>query len=274
MLSSGSPHTRMITWLLILFSFYIVYAALLWFAQRAVMFPGAQRATSRAQSDAAGERTAWVGLEERVEVVFLSPEGPTPAPALVFAYGNGEHLDMWRWEFSILQRQGYAVLLVEYPGYGRSQGQPSKRSIERTMRLAYDHLVAQPEVDAKRVIGYGRSLGGAAVCALSEQRPLAALILESSFSSVAAIARRYGLWAFLVRDPFDNVRALERFQRPALILHGTNDRVIPVSHAHALVQAAGQGELVLMACGHNDCPRPWGRILQFLRERGLSPIVK
>lgn len=259
-------------WLFVLIGFYVVYAALMWFAQRWVMFPGAHWETvSEAPAESGEQRVAWLGPERQAEVVFLLPQGVTPAPVVIFAYGNGEHMGLWRDSFSELQRRGYGVLLVEYPGYGRSGGQPSKRSIEQSMRDAYDYLLTQPEVDRERIVGYGRSLGGAAVCGLSEQRPLAALILESSFSSVAAIAVRYGLWGPLLRDPFDNVRSLETFKGPTLILHGESDRVIPVSHAHVLMRAAAHGELELVPCGHNDCPRPWKRILRFLSEHGLAP---
>jgi fermentation-respiration switch protein FrsA (DUF1100 family) len=108
------------------------------------------------------------------------------------------------------------------------------------------------------------------VCALARERPLAALVLESTFTSVRSMARALGLPAFLVRDPFDNLETLGAFAGPVLIVHGEHDEMIPVAHARALHQAAKRSRLQLEpGCGHNDCPRPWGALREFLVEQAL-----
>ena len=112
--------------------------------------------------------------------------------------------------------------------------------------------------------GYGRSLGGGAICQLAANRPLAALILESTFSSVADLARPMGVPSWLVRDPFDNLSVLREYAGPVLLLHGSRDRVIPFRHSERLHDEARQSILRPMTCGHNDCPRPWGEIHEFL----------
>ena len=165
-----------------------------------------------------------------------------------------------------------SVLLLEYPGYGRSGGKPSEGSIISAAVAAYDYLLDRDDVDNHRIIAYGRSLGGGAACALSAQRQLAALILESSFSGVKSLARRLAIPGFLVLDPFDNLACIANYDGPVLIMHGTWDEVIPVSHARNLDAAATNSELVLMACGHNDCERPWGYIHQFLRNHSIVDL--
>lgn len=137
------------------------------------------------------------------------------------------------------------------------------------MTAAYDWAVRQPGVDPRRVVGFGRSLGGGAACALARERPLAALVLESTFTSVRDLARGLGFPAFLVRNPFDNLSVVSRFARPILLLHGARDTSIAPSHAEALHRAAPGSELHLLACGHNDCRRPWGVVEGFLRAHGL-----
>jgi hypothetical protein len=220
--------------------------------------PGAERI---AVSNGGGESEAWL----------LPPSAGSarPAPALIFAHGNGELVDHWAGEFDLPRRRGLAVLLVEYPGYGRSSGSPSRDSIARTMVAAYDALVARAEIDARRIVGYGRSLGGGAVCDLSRARPLAALALESSFTRSRSLAWRFGLPPLLVRDPFDNVAALRAFTGPVLVVHGERDEIIPVAHAHELARTARSARLEILACGHNDCPRPWPALLRFLTEAGV-----
>jgi hypothetical protein len=241
------------------------------FLQRALLFP-ARRFAFR--EPPAGWSRLWVGPPaERVEAWFRPPKlGASPAPLLLFAHGNAELIDDWPEEFGPPQEWGLGVLLVEYPGYGRSPGGPSQRSITRGLVAAYDWAAANPAVDPQRIVAYGRSLGGAAAAILARERPVAALVLESAFTGVRPLARRFGLPGWLVRDPFDNVAALGSFRGPVLLLHGERDDVIPANHSRRLQAAAHRGELHLLPCGHNDCPRPWPLLRRFLdRERILPP---
>jgi fermentation-respiration switch protein FrsA (DUF1100 family) len=190
---------------------------------------------------------------------------------LLFGHGNGELIDYWPGEFREPRTWGMAVLLVEYPGYGRSAGRPSERAIRDAFVAAYDWAAAEHDIDADRIVGYGRSLGGGAVGRLSLERSLAALIFESAFSSTRPFARGFGAPGFLVRDPFDNVEALRAFDGPALVIHGARDEVIPVTHGRTLASAAGV-PLHELACGHNDCPRAWPLIEQFLADNDLLTV--
>ena len=72
-----------------------------------------------------------------------------------------------------------------------------------------------------------------------------------------------------MRDPFDNLARVRRFERPLLLLHGERDEVIRRQHANALHAAAPGAELHILPCGHNDCPRPWSQLLAFLSAHGL-----
>ena len=76
---------------------------------------------------------------------------------------------------------GMAVLLVEYPGYGFSEGKPSRNTIRETLQVAYDHLANLPIVDRNRMVIWGRSLGGGAAGDLIMDRAAAAFILQSTF---------------------------------------------------------------------------------------------
>lgn len=244
----------------------------LFLIQRQVIFPRHLIPPGLAMPDIPELEVWWVGPQESVEAWFLPPlEGEGPFPAVIATHGNGELIDFWAEPYEPVRRWGVAVLLVEYPGYGRSGGSPSEASITATVVGAYDRLVARPEIDPDRIVAHGRSLGGGAACALAARRPVRALVLESAFASVRSIARRYGLVGPLVRDPFDNLAVVSGYDGPILIVHGTDDGIIPVDHAHRLHAAALDSEIVLKACGHNDCPPPWPEMRRFLEARGVLP---
>jgi fermentation-respiration switch protein FrsA (DUF1100 family) len=250
--------------------------ALLFRMQRFAMFPVAGLRSANANVEAAGGERVWLDADgARVEAFFLPARGAAGgrAPLLIHAHGNGELIDDWVEPFAELRDAGVAALLVEYPGYNRSTGTPSQSRIATAMVAAYDWAKQRPEVDPARIVGYGRSLGGGAVCALARERTLAALVLESTFTSVPAIAAGLGLPRWLVRDPFDNAAVLARFAGPVLLVHGERDEIIPVGHAHALHELVPGSRLqIVPGCGHNDCPLPWNVLREFLIEaRLLSP---
>ena len=241
--------------------------------QRAVLFPATGWRGPEPDLASYGAERVWLQHGAgRSEAWFLPPVPgrSSTAPLLVFAHGNGERIDDWLDAFATPRAWGASVLLVEYPGYGRSTGTPSQASVAAAMVAAYDWAVTRTGVDAARVVGWGRSLGGGAVCGLARERPLAALVLESSFTSVRSMAARLGLPSFLVRDPFDNLEALRAFAGPVLIVHGERDDMIPVEHARELHRVSKRSRLwIEPGCGHNDCPRPWAVVREFLVENAL-----
>lgn len=269
---------------LTLLGLYGAYCGLLFALQRHLVFPRAQ----------VRDRPALVQADLEPEVVWLQTGfGPVEswlfapraggagalagqaAPAIIIAHGNAERIDYLPAPFLRFADLGLAVMLVEYPGYGRSAGSPTQATVTRTFAAAYDTLAARPGIDRSRILAFGRSLGGAAACALAAERPLAGLILQSTFTDLRAMAHRFLAPGFLVRDPFDNLSAVRSFAGPVLVLHGTQDGLIPHRHGERLAAAARRGRLVSYPCGHNDCPPDWETLWRdvedFLDEAGLRP---
>lgn len=256
---------------------YGVYCLLLFVFQRHLIFP---RYAVEPMGDVrapAGVEVVWLETDYgRMEGWYLPPSGEdTPAPALIVAHGNAENLASSFPDFRAAETLGMAVLVIEYPGYGRSAGSPSESSIAATMVAAHDFLVGREEIDRDRIVGIGRSLGGGAVCTLVERRPLAAMVLVSTFTSVRKFARHYLAPGWLVRDPFDNLAAIGRFDGPVLVIHGRFDDMIGPENGSALAERAVESRLIFYDCGHNDMPPDYGRfwkdIEAFLREAKILP---
>ncbi len=215
------------------------------------------------------EGVAQVWLETsfgRVEAWFFNAERGVPGPTILFAHGNGELIEDWESEMRRLAEAGVSALLVEFPGYGHSDGKPSRATLRETFTLAFDWLVARDDVDPDRIVAFGRSMGGGAAGDLSLDRPVRALVLQSTFSSAAAIARESMVPGFLIRDRFDNRQAVARFKGPILLMHGIDDDVIPYSHAETLARAREGLRIHQIDCAHNDCAREWPTVLEYLTE--------
>ena len=254
---------------------YILYCLLLFSMQRMMLFPRGMIGTPPDETpNIPGLEKIWVNTTHgKVEAWFMPPAaGPSkgPAPLVIFAHGNGELIDFWPHELKRFTEFGAGVLLVEYPGYGRSKGRPSQASITDAFVNAYDMLAERETVDSSRIILFGRSIGGGAVCALAKARPSAALVLMSTFTGVRAFSSRYLVPGFLVLDPFDNLAVVQTYSGPILILHGSKDEIIPYGQGMKLYRAARHGKMITYDAGHNDCPPDWNifwkDIESFLRE--------
>jgi pimeloyl-ACP methyl ester carboxylesterase len=262
---------RMLTIFLVIAGFLLLNFAAMYFLQPTFTFPRPPPAAARPQAlqEARGE-ALWSEVDgQRVEAWLLPGDAAGAAPLMIYAHGNGELIDLWADEFAPLRAAGIHVLLVEYPGYGRSGGTPSESSVTAALLAAYDRVAADPRIDARRIVGYGRSLGGGAIAQLAARRPLAALVLESTFTSLRDVVRRYFIPDVLVRNRFDTRGVLAKYHGPVLLVHGQFDEVIPVAHAQALKAASSAAELHVLPCGHNNCPPQWELVLSFLTANGV-----
>lgn len=246
-------------WVLGALVFYGVWLMVLYALQRTMVFPGAGTGPQQpATLFFPDMEILWHTTSEGpVEAWYVPGQGASadaPAPLVVFAHGNAEYLDDNRSLVASYRALGFNVLMVEFRGFGRSAGTPSERGIASDFLAMTQAVEQRPEVDGSRVVFHGRSLGGGVACALARLRKPAALVLQSTFTSIARMARSYLVPRFLVRDPFDNLGLLAGLDVPVLILHGKHDSMIPFAHAQANAKAATQSKLIAYDCDHNDCP--------------------
>ncbi|MEM8600951.1 MAG: alpha/beta fold hydrolase [Bacteroidota bacterium] len=257
---------------------YAAYAALAFAGQRALVFPGQFIEPFEPVLDTATTVTWIAAGADSVEAWLLPPTVETSEayPVFIYAHGNAELIDFAVPTAQPARARGFGVLLIEFPGYGRSGGSPSRTALIEAYTNGYDWLVARPDVDAEAVVFLGRSLGGAVVCDLAVRRSSRALVLQSTFTDLASMASGMGLPSLLVRDRFDCLDNLRRLEAPVLVFHGEDDTIVPPHHGRALADGAPHAEFMSMACDHNDCPPDrdafWDTVVTFLDARaGLVP---
>lgn len=258
---------------------YAAYLIMLTAIQSFMMYPGAYaNLAPKVASPPAGVEVMHVETEPaiRVEAWYFPNAAVTPAPAVIITHGNYEVIDDGVYHANQFVALGCAVLLAEYRGYGRSGGKPSEAGITRDLTAMYDWLAERPDVDRRRIAVYGRSIGAAAVAQLARVRPVAAMVLESPFVSMDAMAARYLAPAFLIRDHWRTDEALREVQRPLLLIHGRHDDTIPIAASRKLQSLVPAATLLEYDGGHTDLAGGnswlyWSAVLKHLKSADVLP---
>ncbi len=272
-----SPLKRLLRRFLV---FLVIFCAAWWttlyFYQDELLFPVDMAPDPLPLLYDATTQEITIDTEDGQSVAFFMPAFQSsalrPRPVVIFFHGNAELIDFQSTAVEGYRKLGCSVLLPEYRGYGRSDGEPSEKVIVADAIRFYDELVKRPDVDKDHIVIHGRSLGGGPAAQLAGRRGCQALIIESSFSSAAAMAYSYAAPPFLVKHPFRTDHVLETLDTPVLIFHGTNDDVIPVAHGRKLRDLARNGRYVEYDCMHNDFPGHdhetayWEEIATFLKN--------
>jgi uncharacterized protein len=178
--------------------------------------------------------------------------------ALLWFHGNAgnvsHRVELLR---ELHEELGITAFIVEYRGYGTSEGRPSEQGLYLDAEAALDALSERTGLPADRIVLLGQSLGAAVSVELATRRQPAGLILESAFTSVREMARHHYPWlpaAGLVRTRFDSLSKLGEITAPVLVVHGDRDEIAPLRMGEALYAAAPEPKRlqVIRGAGHND----------------------
>lgn len=204
----------------------------------------------RGQERAAGKtappsfETWWHTMRDgtRVEAWWRPARdaAPTsPAPAVLVFHGNGELIDDSVDFANAWSALGVSVLLVEYRGYGRSEGEPSIHACRDDATEWFDLVAARPDVRGDLVLAHGFSLGGVFAAKLAALRPVAGLALEGTVASLRQAARDRSIWILFTRERFDAETILRELDPavPVLLTHGRKDGIVPFHHFERLAAA-------------------------------------
>jgi dipeptidyl aminopeptidase/acylaminoacyl peptidase len=238
---------------------YGLVVVVTWRFQERIALPGSTgRLTSPAEAGFRNGRTVEITTPDGVRLRgwYLSPPpSPTRWPGLLWFYGNMETVSGLA---PVIRRMGpteMALLVLDYRGYGESEGRSSEATLYADAETAWTWLTQQPEVDATRVAVYGRSIGSVPALYLAASRSVCAVVLDSPFSNAAEMARLH--YPFLPRAimhfSMNNLVRAARITAPLLVFHGTEDDIAPLAMGRAVAEAGHARELVLIkGAGHNE----------------------
>lgn len=198
----------------------------------------------------------WLTTEDGVRIEAWYVPAPAGRGVALLAHGNAGNISH-RVDYALMfHGLGYSVLLLEYRGYGRSEGRPSEEGTYADARAAWRHLVVERGFPPERIVLVGESLGGAVVARLAAAERPGALVLASSFVSVPELAAELYPWLpvrWLVRYRYDALEALGRVASPVLIAHSRQDDIVPFRHGERLFAAVkGPKAFLELAGGHNE----------------------
>ncbi len=193
----------------------------------------------------------------RLHAWFLPAERRRSAPhTLLFLHGNAGNISHRSASLTIFADLGLDQLIIDYRGYGQSDGKPTEAGLYLDADAAWRWLTKVRGVQPRDIVVFGRSLGGAVATQLAARAQPGALIIESSFTDLASMARRHHpLMARLVplRYRLPSAEHLAGVRSPVLVLHSRDDGIVPFAHGQALYAAApGPKRFVELVGGHND----------------------
>jgi fermentation-respiration switch protein FrsA (DUF1100 family) len=174
---------------------------------------------------------------------------------LLFFHGNAGNISHRLESIAIFNHLGLDVLIIDYRGYGRSSGSPSEQGTYRDAEAAWRHLVEDRGVPPSDIVIFGRSLGGAVGAWLAARIQAAAVIIESSFSSGADMARRlYPVFPakLLTRLKYPVRDYAARLRCPALVIHSRDDEIIPFGMGQTIYEAIEQEKSFLELRGDHN----------------------
>lgn len=193
-----------------------------------------------------------------------SPAAAGPARlTILMLHGNAENIGDGLQLAAPVHDEGWNLLLLDYRGYGKSEGSPSEAGIYRDGEAALAALRARADVDPGRIVVWGRSVGAAVAVHLAAETPVRGVVLESPFTSVDELLREGGYLLMRVLSRFgsyrfDSAAKMPRVGAPVLVIHGTRDEIVPFHLGRRLCDLApGRKEfLPIEGGGHNDL---WAR---------------
>lgn len=228
------------------------------FQERLVYFPELPSRRVDATPASIGLAFEPVGLvtEDGETLAGWFVPAPSPRGTVLYFHGNGGNIGHRVEIVRDFHELGLNVLIFDYRGYGESSGSPGEQGTYRDAMAAWRHLTETRHIPAASIVLFGESLGGAVAAWLAEHHTPGALVLYAAFTSVADMART--LYPILparlvIRLGYDTRAALASVACPVLIMHSSEDEIVPYAQGEILhATAPGQKSLVTLRGGHND----------------------
>jgi fermentation-respiration switch protein FrsA (DUF1100 family) len=180
----------------------------------------------------------------------------SPRSTILFFHGNAGNISHRMEKLQILAALGVDTFIIDYRGYGRSEGQPDEQGTYRDAQVAYEYLTKTLNREPGTIIVYGESLGSAVAVDLAAKQAVGGVIIEEAFTSVGDVGQKMFPFLpvrWLVRNKYDTLSKIGRIKTPLLIFHSRDDEFFDIRHAQRLLAAANEPkQLVELTGGHND----------------------
>ncbi len=199
-------------------------------------------------------------------------ETTSKKPLLIYFGGNAEEVSSFILEAHHLQ--DWAILAINYRGYGNSAGSPSEKHIFNDAEFIYDWVCKNPIIDNTKIVVMGRSLGTGVAIHLASKKPILSIILVSPFDSIKRVAQKIYPFvpvSILLKHEFNSLPKARKLTIPMLALLAEDDRVINKKHSDHLIENWGgpHQKIVIKHSGHNTIsfdPIYWEKITSFLNS--------
>jgi fermentation-respiration switch protein FrsA (DUF1100 family) len=271
-LPASSGTRKLMEWVILVAAIVLGVPAAAWLAQdRLVFFPQPVVSTSHLPEEAKSlEIVATDGTRLRG---WMRVATATPAPVVLYFGGNAEEVS-WTLADKRWPRE-WTIVAINYRGYGGSEGAPGETALVADALAIYDVIAVRPDVDARRIVAFGRSLGTGVAVKLGAARPLAGAILVSPYDSLVELGRTHYPWlpvSWLLKHRFDADADARRMRAPLLAIVADGDSIIPRERSRALYDAwsGPKAWLVVPATDHNTLSVPdafWVGVAAFLAAR-------
>jgi uncharacterized protein len=202
---------------------------------------------------------------------YLPKDGA--AHTVLFFHGNAGNISHRLATLALFNRMNLSTFIVDYRGYGTSEGQPSEKGFYKDAHAAYDYVHKHIEQDSNHIILFGESLGCAVAVDLATQRPAAAIVLESSFSSCADMGKAHFPYLpirLILTQKFDAQSKIASVHVPKYFIHSRSDEIVPFALGKKLFEAAADPkEFLERPGGHNNYlldPSVYAEVFRKIRQ--------
>lgn len=234
---------------------YVSLAAVLYLAQRSLMYFPDTTHTTPAQAGLPQAQEVALTASDGVKIIAWHVAPQDRKPVILYFHGNGGALRNRVERFQKLIANGIGLVALEYRGYGGSGGSPSEHGFIADAEAAY--AFAASHYPVQQLVLWGESLGTSVAVALAAEKPVGRVILEAPFTSAVAVgAERYWYMPvrLLMKDQFRSDARIGKITAPLLILHGVHDRTVPFAMGDKLFELANKPKHIVrfLDGGHSD----------------------
>jgi fermentation-respiration switch protein FrsA (DUF1100 family) len=225
-----------------------------------------------------GAEEVWIDSSDGNRIHGLYWPARSGRPTILFFHGNAQCVFEWALITEDLEPLECGLLLIDYPGYGKSTGRPQEEALYAAGRSALRWLIEHMNITEHRIVLFGKSLGGPVAAEVAQGRHVMGIILESTFRSIPAMIKNVVPVipenAWLKSEQYDTASKIRTIRVPVLIVQGALDALVPLREAQALYTLANEPKqlYVVGGAGHNDVSFVAGREYGLTIRRWLDQI--